>query len=47
MVVSCYLRKWAANHPALIPDSHEPNLNISFDKNAYTKTLGFFLMEKN
>jgi hypothetical protein len=26
------LRKWAANHPALIPDSHEPNLNVSFDK---------------
>jgi hypothetical protein len=25
------LRKWAANHPALIPDSHEPNLNVSFD----------------
>jgi hypothetical protein len=36
------LRKWAANHPALIPDSHEPNLNVSFDKDAYTKTLGLF-----
>jgi hypothetical protein len=36
------LRKWAANHPALIPNSHEPNLNVSFDKDAYTKTLGLF-----
>jgi hypothetical protein len=24
------------------PDSHEPNLNVSFDKDAYTKTLGLF-----
>jgi hypothetical protein len=35
------LRKWVANHPALIPKSHEPNLNVSFDKDPYTKTLGF------
>jgi hypothetical protein len=35
------LRKWGANHPALVPKSHEPNLNVSFDKDPYTKTLGF------
>jgi hypothetical protein len=34
------LRKWAANHPPLIPKSHKPNLNVSFDKDPYNKTLG-------
>lgn len=36
------LRKWAANHPSLIPNTHEPNLNVSLDKDIYTKTLGLF-----
>ncbi|KAH0815897.1 hypothetical protein GEV33_006893 [Tenebrio molitor] len=31
-----------SNFSSWCPDSHEPNLNVSFDKDAYTKTLGLF-----
>lgn len=37
------LRKWASNHPALIPNTHggkESDLNVRLDKNTFTKTLG-------